>query len=495
MDYKVTTQAVDKVKSHCLVVPIFSGKTISMAVEKLDKANKGLIKTLIKRGDIKSDLGKCLMLPLTKQNAERILFVGCGKASELNDRNFRRIAGEAVKEILAADCKSAHWYLNEFDLPERNYNWQIRQVILTLESKLYHYDDCKSTKKKAKKLSSLHFAVGQKKQVGTAELAVAEGEAIAHGVAATRDLGNAPANICTPSFLAKQAKKLDKAHKKMKTTVLEEAQMKKLGMGSLLSVSQGSDEPAKLIVMEYRGTQKSKKPYVFVGKGITFDSGGISLKPGAAMDEMKFDMCGAAAVFGVMQAVAELNLPMNIIGVVAGSENLPSGSATKPGDVVTSMSGQTIEILNTDAEGRLVLCDALTYVEKFKPECVIDIATLTGAMVVAMGDQATGVMTNHELLYRQLQTAGDTQGDRVWQFPIWDEYQDQLDSNFADIANIGGRGAGSITAACFLARFTKNYHWAHMDIAGTAWVSGKAKGATGRPVPALMQFLLDRCNQ
>lgn len=495
MDYKVTTQAIDKAKSPCLVVPIFSGKTLSAAAEKLDKATQGLVKSLIKRGDIQSEIGKSLLLPLTGVAAERVLFLGCGKAEALTDRQFRKIAAEAVKTLFTIDCKSADWYLHELEVADRNFNWQIRQVILMLEAKCYQFTDYKSSKAKVRKLKSLQFAVPSKKSAGTAELAIAEGVAMAHGVATAKDLGNTPANICTPSFLANTAKKFDKNHKKIKTTILEEAQMKKLGMHSLLSVSQGSSEPAKLIVMEYRGTAKTKKPYVFVGKGITFDSGGISLKPGAGMDEMKFDMCGAAAVFGVVQAVAELGLPINVTAVVAASENMPSGSATKPGDVVTSMSGQTIEILNTDAEGRLVLCDALTYVEKFKPECVIDVATLTGAMVVALGDQASGVMTNHEPLYRQLQAAGETQGDRVWEFPIWEEYQEQLDSNFADMANIGSRGAGSITAACFLARFTKNYQWAHMDIAGTAWLSGKAKGATGRPVPALMQFLLDRCNK
>jgi leucyl aminopeptidase len=268
--------------------------------------------------------------------------------------------------------------------------------------------------------------------------------------------------------------------------------MQKLGMGSLLSASRGSRQPAKLIVMEYKGGKANQKPIALVGKGLTFDAGGISIKPGAGMDEMKYDMCGAASVFGAMQACVELELPINVVGVIPSSENLPDGDANKPGDIVTSMSGQTIEILNTDAEGRLILCDALTYTERFEPAAVIDIATLTGACIVALGDQASGLMANDDKLADELLDAGQSSGDRAWRLPIWDEYQTQLDSNFADMANIGGPKAGSITAACFLARYTKKFKWAHLDIAGTAWKQGAAKGATGRPVPLLMEFLMKR---
>ncbi len=289
-----------------------------------------------------------------------------------------------------------------------------------------------------------------------------------------------------------QARKLGKASKNVKVTVLELKDMEKLGMGSLLSVARGSRQPPKLITLEYQGADKGVKPVALVGKGITFDTGGISIKPASTMDEMKFDMCGAASVLGVIAACIELKLPINVVGVIASSENMPDGAASKPGDIVTSMSGQTIEILNTDAEGRLVLCDALTYTERFKPSAVIDIATLTGACVIALGKHPSGLLSNHEPLAKALLEAGTVSGDRVWQMPLWDDYQDQLKSNFADMANIGGRDGGTITAACFLSRFTKKFHWAHLDIAGTAWKSGDQKGATGRPVPLLMQYLLDK---
>jgi leucyl aminopeptidase len=312
----------------------------------------------------------------------------------------------------------------------------------------------------------------------------------------TKNLSNLPGNICTPTYLADQARKLGHKSSKLKVQILDEKQMEKLGMGALLSVSRGSRQPAKLIIMEYRGAKENSKPVVLVGKGLTFDAGGISIKPAAAMDEMKYDMCGGASVFGALQACLELDLPLNVVGVVPSSENLPDGDANKPGDIVTSMSGQTIEVLNTDAEGRLILCDALTYSERFEPDTVIDIATLTGACIVALGDQAAGLMANDQKLAQEVLDAGEHTRDRAWQLPLWEDYQEQLDSNFADMANIGnGKGAGTITAACFLSRYTKKFKWAHLDIAGVAWLSGKTKGATGRPVPLLTQFLLRRSGQ
>ena len=317
--------------------------------------------------------------------------------------------------------------------------------------------------------------------------------AIAHGMKLAKDLGNLPGNICTPAYLAEQAAKMADAHK-LKVTILEEKDMEKLGMHSLLSVTRGSRQPAKLITLEYRGGDKKQKPVVLVGKGLTFDSGGISLKPGAEMDEMKYDMCGAASVLGTMQAIAEMGLKLNVVAVIPSSENMPDGAASKPGDIVTSMAGLTIEILNTDAEGRLILCDALTYAARFEPDTVIDIATLTGACVIALGGVASGLFSNQDPLARELLDAGEYANDKAWQMPLWDDYQQQLDSNFADMQNIGGRAAGSITAACFLSRFTKDYRWAHLDIAGTAWKSGKEKGSTGRPVPLLTQYLISRAN-
>jgi len=307
-----------------------------------------------------------------------------------------------------------------------------------------------------------------------------------------RTLGNLPGNVCHPSHLADEARRMGRENERMKVRIVEERQMRSMGMGAFLSVTAGTEQPAKLIVMEYTGAAKSRKPSVLVGKGITFDTGGISIKPGPGMDEMKFDMCGAASVFGVMQAVVRLGLPINVVGIVAAAENMPSGSASRPGDIVRTMSGQTVEILNTDAEGRLVLCDALTYAERYKPTAVVDVATLTGAAVVALGNHATALYANDDELATDLLEAGERTGDRAWRMPLWEDYQQQLKTNFADMANVGGKEAGSITAACFLARFTRSYKWAHLDIAGTGWNSGARKGATGRPVRLLTEWLAER---
>jgi aminopeptidase A. Metallo peptidase. MEROPS family M17 len=318
---------------------------------------------------------------------------------------------------------------------------------------------------------------------------------MAEGIRLARELGNLPGNLCTPSYLAEQAYALAEQYPRLEVEVLDEAQMAELGMGALLSVARGSRQPPNLIVMHNRGAPQETKPLVLVGKGLTFDAGGISLKPAAEMDEMKYDMAGGAAVMGALRAVCELDLPLHLIGVVPATENLPDGAANKPGDIVTSLSGQTIEILNTDAEGRLILCDALTYCERFEPEIVIDLATLTGACVIALGKHPAGLFTNDDRLAEELLAAGEAAGDRAWRLPLWEEYQTQLDSNFADMANVGGRDGGAITAACFLSRFTKNYRWAHLDIAGIAWLSGKEKGGTGRPVALLTHWLLSRAGQ
>jgi leucyl aminopeptidase len=342
-------------------------------------------------------------------------------------------------------------------------------------------------------LKRLQLAVPDKDAVGALRADLRTAGAIASGVALARDLGNRPGNHCTPSHLAEQAVALAEQHASLSTRVLEEAEMAELGMGSLLSVAAGSRQPAKLIVVEYMGAGEDERPVVLVGKGVTFDTGGISLKPSATMDEMKFDMCGAASVLGVMQAAAEMRLPANVVGIIPATENMPDGQATKPGDVVTSMSGQTIEILNTDAEGRLILCDAITYAERYKPDVVIDIATLTGACVIALGAPASGLFSNDDALAEALLQAGQDSGDRAWRMPLWKDYEEQLKSNFADVANVGGREAGAVTAACFLARFARKLRWAHLDIAGAAWRSGKNKGATGRPVPLLCHYLLSRC--
>ncbi len=399
-----------------------------------------------------------------------------------------------VKTLQTSGATEIASYLTEVSVKRKDISWKIQHSIAAIDETLYQFNQLKSEKSEARRpLRKFIFSVNGRGQLMPGEQAVRQGMAISTGINMAKDLGNLPGNICTPDYLAKQALKLATHHAKLKTTVLEEKDMKKLGMGALLSVSKGSREAGKMIVMEYTAGNKKQAPVVFVGKGVTFDSGGISLKPGAAMDEMKYDMCGAASVLGVISACAELQLPINIIGIVPTVENMPDGIASRPGDIVTSMSGQTIEILNTDAEGRLILCDALTYAEKFNPDVVIDIATLTGACITALGAHPAGLLSNHNPLANDLLSAGQSSGDRCWQLPLWDDYQDQLKSNFADMANIGGKGAGTITAACFLSRFTKKYHWAHLDIAGVAWKSGTHKGATGRPVGLLTQYILDRC--
>ena len=373
-------------------------------------------------------------------------------------------------------------------------SWLLEAIARTITASLYRYTHTLSNPKKAPIITKL--VVGHSSDINTraAQKALNTGSSTGTGINTAKELANLPANICTPRYLAEQARNLAKGNPKLTTQILDEKKMAELGMGALLSVSAGSDEPARLIVMNYKGGNTKQQPYVLVGKGVTFDTGGISLKPGAKMDEMKYDMGGAASVFGTMDAISSMGLPINVVGIVGAVENMPSGGATKPGDVVTSMSGQTIEILNTDAEGRLVLCDALTYAERFKPKAVIDIATLTGACVVALGSHATGLYSNKEELATQLLQAGITSHDRAWHMPLWDDYQKQLATNFADVSNLGGPGGGSITAACFLSRFAKKYKWAHLDVAGTAWNSAP-KGATGRPVALLTQYLSDRAGK
>lgn len=486
----------EQLRSGCVIVGVHANSSTTKsglqgAAKQLDKATDGAISRVLKRGDIKGDWAQTLLLPsLTGIKAERVLLVGLGNGKEVSESDYRKLVQSVLNAVI--DCKTdeVHWLLDDIKVKERDDAWQLTQLAMALALREYRYTETLSKPKPAPTLRKLIVANATS---AAARTALQRGTAIGHGMNVARNLGDLPPNICTPSYLAEQAKAFGRKHKQITVKVLDEKAMRELGMGSLLSVSAGSEQPAKLIVMEYRGSKnRGEQPQVLVGKAITFDSGGISIKPGPKMDEMKFDMCGGASVFGVLHAAVELNLPVNIVGIVPASENLPSGQATKPGDVVTSMSGQTIEILNTDAEGRLVLCDALTYAARFKPAAVIDIATLTGACVVALGKHASGLFSNQDDFAQELLAAGQTIGDRAWQMPLWDDYQKQLDSNFADIANVGGPGGGSITAACFLARFTKEYRWAHLDIAGTAWDEGGAKGATGRPVGLLTQYLISQ---
>jgi len=429
---------------------------------------------------------------LSGVSAERVLLVGLGKSSEFNAKQFHDMLRATFAALQKTICKDAALYLTDLAVQERDDTWKINQIVLLAAESVYRCDQLKS--KPSDKPALRKILLGCAKKPGNAaQTAVIQASAIARGIKLAKDLGNLPGNICTPTYLAEQASKLAEAHK-LKATILEEKDMEKLGMHSLLSVTRGSRQPAKLITLEYRGGDKKQKPIVLVGKGLTFDSGGMSLKPGADMDEMKYDMCGAASVLGTMQAIAEMSLKLNVVAVIPSSENMPDGAASKPGDIVKSMSGLTIEILNTDAEGRLILCDALTYAARFEPDTVIDIATLTGACVIALGGVASGLFSNQDQLARELYDAAEYANDKAWHMPLWDEYQSQLDSNFADMQNIGGRAAGSVTAACFLSRFTKDYRWAHLDIAGTAWKSGKEKGSTGRPVPLLTQYLINCSN-
>ena len=381
-------------------------------------------------------------------------------------------------------------YLPELAIKKASTQTKVAALVEVVQDATYQVNAIKLKKAEPLTLGKIAIYVGNT-DVKQAESGLKQGLAIAAGVSLAKDLGNLPPNICTPIYLGEQAKKLAKAYG-FKVEVLEEAEIRKLGMGSFLGVAQGSIEPPRLIILQHNKGKKGQKPVALVGKGITFDTGGISLKPGADMDEMKYDMCGAASVLGTFKAIGELDLAINAVGIIPTCENMPSGNAIKPGDILTSMSGQTIEVLNTDAEGRLILCDALTYAERFEPSAVVDIATLTGACVIALGYHPSGLFSNQDALAHELLAAGESAHDRAWHMPLWDEFQSQLDSNFADMANIGGRAGGSITAACFLSRYTKKYHWAHLDIAGTAWKSGKEKGGTGRPVPLLTTFLIHR---
>ncbi len=491
MEFSIKQGSPEKLKCGCVVVGVYEGGKLSKAGQLLDKATGHSLSDVIARGDMTGKSASTLLLhKLAGASAERVLLVGLGKPAELNNRTSVDILRAACSALHATSAKDAALFVTD-DGVGKDAGWVLKQAVLAAADGAYRADSLKSKPSKPATLKQVTFITLEKPN---AELkkAVAQTAAVTHGMELTKDLANLPGNICTPAYLAAKALALGKAHKKIKTTVLEKKDMEKLGMGSFLSVTRGSAQPPKLIALEYNGAAKTQKPIALVGKGITFDTGGISLKPGSDMDEMKYDMCGAASVLGTLQAIAEMELPINVVGVIPTCENMPGSTATKPGDIVTSMSGQTIEILNTDAEGRLILCDALTYTAKFKPDAVIDIATLTGACVIALGHVASGMFANDDKLAKELVGAGEQSHDRVWQLPLWDDYQPLLDSNFADMANIGGRAGGTITAACFLSRFTKDYRWAHLDIAGTANLSGKNKGATGRPVPLLTQFLIDR---
>ena len=493
MEFKITNAPAHRQRGDCVVVAAHGPRRLSPAAAQVDEASSGALSRWLGASGFRGGASKTLLLNgIEGCRAKRVLVVGCGKSATVSEADFRKAARAAMEAMRAAGVQSAATYLDEVQVEGRNRYWRARQSVEVAADGGYRFDRCKSEPAAAKpELKRLSIAAPKSENASVAR-ALADGGGIACGVRLAKDLGNLPGNICTPSFLAEEARRLAERHDSVEATVLDQAELERLEMGSLLSVARGSREPPCLIDLQYRGAPRSQTPTVLVGKGVTFDSGGISLKPSAAMDEMKFDMCGAASTFGAVEAAATLALPINLIGLVPATENLPGGSATKPGDIVTSMSGQTIEVLNTDAEGRLILCDALTFAARYEPEVVIDIATLTGACVIALGAHASGLFGNDEALSQDLVKAGDYAGDRAWPMPLWPEYAEALESNFADVANVGGREAGAVTAAAFLARFTESFRWAHLDIAGTAWRSGKKKGATGRPVRLLVQYLLDR---
>jgi leucyl aminopeptidase len=493
VEFSIKSGSPEKQRSGCVVVGVFESRKLSQAADAIDLHSRGHLSAILRGGDMDGKLGATLLLQkIPEIPADRVLLVGLGKEREFRDKEYRTAFRAAIKALWDTGAVDATVYLSELPVKRRDLAWNVEQGVIAAHDATYRFEQLKSKPDETRRhLRRLTLAVSRRGELTVGEAALKQGQAIADGMTLAKNLGNLPGNICTPAYLAQQAQELASAHN-LKIEVLEQADMEALGMGSLLSVARGSRQPPKLIVLQYTGADAGHKPTVLVGKGITFDAGGISLKPAAEMDEMKYDMSGAASVLGTLKAAAELALPINLVGIIPACENLPDGNANKPGDIVTSMSGQTIEVLNTDAEGRLILCDALTYAERFDPAAVVDVATLTGACVIALGHVATGLLSNNDALARELQHAGEEACDRAWHLPLWDDYQEQLKSNFADVANIGGRAGGTITAACFLSRFAKKYHWAHLDIAGTAWKSGKEKGSTGRPVPLLVHFLKNR---
>jgi len=497
MEFNTKAAAPESVKADCLAVGFFEDLGMTATARRVDRLSDGAIRAAVASGDMKGKRGSIVVLRgLAGLGCSRVALVGLGKSTDFGDKAY----GDAVAATLrgcGAGVSAIVFAATEWKVAGRTAQWNARALVLAARASAFRSDELKSKVSTAvddDRNRKLRITLLADKRDRALDAGLRQAEAIANGLELTKRLGNLPGNVCTPDFLAVQARKLGREWG-LKVQVFDRRQIEALGMGSFLSVTNGSVQPPRFIVLRYQGAGGAgfASPVALVGKGITFDSGGISLKPGSAMDEMKYDMCGAATVLGTLRAVAELKLAINVVGVIPACENLPSGSATKPGDIVTSMSGQTIEVLNTDAEGRLVLCDALTYVQRFKPAAIIDIATLTGACVVALGNVHTGLFSTDDALAGELLAAASAAGDLAWRMPVDEEYQDQLKSNFADMANIGLPGnAGAVTAACFLARYVKGQSWAHLDIAGTAWRGGAAKGATGRPVPLLTEFLIKR---
>ena len=495
MEFSTKSIAPGSTKSGCVIVGVFETGKLSAPAAALDRAAKGALAKAIKSGDMTGRAGTTLLLHGVAHIAcERVLLIGLGAEKSFNEKAFRSALTTALRAVNATGAATAEIHLTALAAGASDIGWRVGQsATLAIES-TYRFEQMKSkSENPPAALKQITLTYAQASERKDAERGLAQGIALGHGMSFAKDLGNLPGNVCTPAYLAKAAQALGKRYK-LKVKVLERTEMQKLGMGSFLSVARGSAEPPKLIVLEYNGGPKNQKPVALVGKGVTFDTGGTSLKPAGEMDEMKYDMSGAGSVLGTFKAIAEMRLPINVVGIIPATENMPGSRATKPGDIVKTMSGLTVEILNTDSEGRLILCDALTYAERYEPSAVIDIATLTGACVIALGHVVSGLFANDDVLAKEVLTAGEASQDRAWHLPLHDEYQEQIKSNFADFANIGGRPAGAVTAACYLSRFTKKFKWVHLDVAGTAWKSGKEKGSTGRPVPLLTQFLIARAS-
>jgi len=493
MQFSVKSGVRASERTECAILPLFDGRAASSITSAFDRALKGRIRRLIRRGDASTSLGQSLLLRDVKgTGARNILLVGCGARSEFRPERLVRAAGTAAEALGRTTIRSATNFLGCDTGGGIDAYSAARAIVQATRFTTYRFAEQKSRKDAKARLVRMILVLEDAQSLADARRGIAEAQAIANGVDLARNLGNRSPNLCTPTHLANVARELGKSHSSLRVQVLAEAEIKRLKMGAFLSVTAGSDTPPRFIVIHYRGAGATEKPVVLCGKGITFDTGGISLKPPPKMDEMKFDMCGGAAVIGTMASIAELGLKLNVVGIVPACENMPGGRATRPGDIVTSMSGQTIEIINTDAEGRLILCDALTYAKQFKPACIIDVATLTGACVIALGGLYTGLFSPDDKLAEALTAAGRRANDEAWPLPVREEYGESLRSNFADFANSGAREGGASIAAQFLSRFVEATPWAHLDIAGVAWLQGNAKGATGRPVGLLVDFLLER---
>ena len=493
MEFVLNGGSLDKQRTGCIVVGVYEGGKLSPSAMQLDSVSGQTLNQAVSRGDVEGELGATLLLPkIPNVTSERVLLVGLGAEREFVESSYHTALAAAMKTLRTTGATEAMLCLDELRVNGRDSAWKIEQAVLAVMDGMYRFDRLKSQQPKQKRaLDKVVVQVADGSDTHAAGVAVDRAVAIAEGISLAKDLGNMPANICTPTYLAERARELGAQHG-LAVTILDEQDIEKLRMNAFLAVASGSRQPPRLIVMEYHAGARDALPVVLVGKGITFDTGGLSIKSSSEMEQMKFDMCGAGSVFGALLAAALMKLPLNVVGIVPAAENMPDGNAIKPGDVVTTMSGQTVEILDTDSEGRLVLSDALTYAERYQPAVVVDVATLTGAIVRALGDIATGVFSNSDTLVREVLEAGNSAWDRAWHMPMWHEYQDTFKSNIADFANVGPNGDCAITAACFLSRFTKRYPWVHLDIAGTATKSGDDKGATGRPVALLAHFLARR---